>query len=134
MKNKSLSQIIIYYYLPLFAWMGLIFYLSSLPGEGREYPPDLYFYVTRKGAHIAEYFFLTILFIRILKLYKIEKIKLYIYSAVFSLTYAFSDEVHQLFVFGRDGKFLDIGVDLIGILLAIISFSIFIKEVKNNKK
>ena len=137
MINKSPIKILAFYYAPLLFWMGLIFYFSSLPGFGRQYSPDIYFYITRKGAHLIEFFILTILFIRIFKYLEVrplstsatargrtsktdkKNLRVYLVSALFSLAYAFSDEIHQVFVIGREGKLSDIGIDLIGIILAI---------------
>ncbi len=128
MINKNLVKTFAFYYLPLLAWMGLIFYFSSLSGFGRQYSPDIYFYITRKGAHLIEFFILTILFIRIIKFYEIKNTKTYFASILFSLAYAFSDEVHQLFVIGREGKFFDIGIDLIGIILAVVLYKLFSRK------
>lgn len=41
-------------------------------------------------------------------------------AAVISFLYACSDELHQSFVAGRDGKFADVGVDAIGFLTVSI--------------
>jgi VanZ family protein len=43
-----------------------------------------------------------------------------ILSATLSLLYAFSDETHQLFVPGREGKLSDVGIDAIGIAIGVI--------------
>ncbi|GBE16530.1 vanZ like family protein [bacterium BMS3Abin15] len=131
MINKSPIKILAFYYAPLLFWMGLIFYFSSLPGFGRQYSPDIYFYITRKGAHLIEFFILTILLIRAVRFYKIKKV--YLVSALFSLAYAFSDEIHQIFVIGREGKLSDIGIDLIGIILAVVLYKLFSKkQISNN--
>ena len=128
------------YYLPLLLWMGVIFYLSSIPGNGYHGARTLWFYIERKGAHIFEYFILTLLFIRLLKFYKIRPGKVMVFSFILSLLYAFSDEFHQLFVFGREGKILDIGIDSLGIVLAALAYFLFtVKNVfplakKPNKK
>lgn len=110
------------YYLPLLLWMGVIFYLSSLPGSGYQGAHTLWFYIERKGAHILEYFVLTLLFARVLKSHGINIPKRYFLAGTCSLLFAFSDEFHQSFVFGREGKMLDIGVDLAGIILAAVSY------------
>lgn len=133
-KNNKKERIVLFYYLPLILWMGLIFYFSSLPGSGRQYPPDAYFYITRKGAHFLEYFVLALLFIRIFRFYKIKKPELYLAPISLSLAYAFSDEIHQLFVFGREGKFLDVGVDLLGMLLAAYLDGLMFNKIKKTKK
>jgi len=44
--------------------------------------------------------------------------KAIISSAIIAMLYAFSDEYHQTFVFGREGKLKDVGIDSIGILLS----------------
>ena len=46
--------------------------------------------------------------------------------------YAISDEIHQLFVPGRTGCILDVGIDTLGIITGIIIFMIFIKILKKN--
>jgi VanZ family protein len=37
-------------------------------------------------------------------------------AALFSILYAVSDEVHQLYVPGRNGSALDVGIDACGVL------------------
>ena len=49
------------------------------------------------------------------------------------LVYACSDEVHQIFVEGRDGKILDVLVDAIGFILATVIANV-IRILINNKK
>ncbi|EKE20880.1 MAG: VanZ family protein [uncultured bacterium] len=108
-------------------WMGVIFYFSSLQGDGVRYIHSIWFYVERKGAHVAEYLILAFLFIKLFKSGGLNKGKVFILSGVASMLYAFSDEFHQSFVFGREGKISDIGFDALGISLAIVIFEIFTK-------
>lgn len=120
-KNNRI-KLFIFYYLPVILWMGVIFYFSSIKGDGMEWKPNLWFYVERKGAHITEYMILTFLIVRALIkgiTDKKELLKRIILAGELSLVYALSDEIHQKFVFGREGKLFDIGMDLIGILIAI---------------
>jgi VanZ family protein len=108
----------IFYWLPFFFWLGVIFYFSSLPGSA--YPtfrPELL--LERKGAHVGEYIILTGLIFRIVNLYLEKKNRAIAMAAVFSLAFAVSDEVHQLFVPGREGKISDVGIDGIGILICV---------------
>ena len=130
MANKKKRNFFIFYYAPLVFWMGLIFYFSSLSGMSQKQHPDLFFYVTRKGAHIFEYFILAFLFFRVFQFHKLKKKEVYVLSFLFSLAYALSDEIHQVFVFGREGKFSDVGVDMIGIILAILVYNLFRKRFK----
>lgn len=123
-------KIFVYYYLPLLLWMGVIFYFSSQSGSG--YPiKDWQFYAQRKGAHIFEYFILSFLFLRIIFAQKIKgRVRgimgrrglAYLAAFVFSYSWAVFDELHQLFVFGREGKITDVGIDTVGIILAILVY------------
>lgn len=54
-------------------------------------------------------------------------------STLFCIIYALSDEIHQLFVFGRSGELKDVLIDTIGSFLGIILISKIINR-KNDKK
>ena len=108
------------YYLPVLVWMTVIFLFSSIPGSDQRGEPTFWFYAERKGAHIFEFFVLTILFGRVFWSQGIRSTFLYFSSALFALLFAVSDEIHQLFVFGREGKPLDVLIDSAGIILAVI--------------
>lgn len=100
----------------LIFWMGLIFYLSGQPFLSSGFTPKEDF-ILRKIAHIGEFAILTFLFFRALKNHKIFSNPI-LWSAIFSIIYAISDEVHQLFVLGRAGKAEDVITDGIGVLIA----------------
>lgn len=122
--------------LPLFLWMILIFFFSSLPGSGNQYEPTLLYYIERKGAHIIEYIVLMFLAIRFFRaLFPKENIKkILFFAATFSLLYGVSDEFHQSFVPYRGAKISDVLIDGIGILLAgtvVYSISSF-SQTKNS--
>ena len=107
-------------------WAGVIFAFSSV--SGAVVPTDLPFWrlLERKGAHVFEYFVLCLLAFHWLRLH-IPDIRFrgsVFLSGTLSLLYAFSDELHQCFVFGREGKFSDVGIDAIGIILAMIAVGI----------
>lgn len=82
----------------------------------------MWFLIERKAAHVAEFFVLTWLALRLAK--KIGwKIKTaYLATFLFSLAYAASDEIHQTFVDRREGKLSDVLIDVIGIVAALIIF------------
>ncbi len=106
----------------LCAWMGGIFLLSSLPGVGTSFEPPLWYVLERKGAHIFEYAILAILLALFLSTCsKFQAVGRNFFGVVFlfGIAYAFSDEIHQLFVFGRSGRFSDVLVDAIGLLIGI---------------
>jgi len=117
----------------IFLWMGVIFYFSSLEGRIYASKPSFWFYVERKGAHIGEYFILMLLFINLFKNYFSQKSKIILWAGGLVLLYAFSDEYHQSFVFGREGKISDVGFDLIGITLAGLLIWFILKSKKTSK-
>ena len=81
----------------------------------------------RKFAHFFIYFVLGILWMSLLKEYQISLTRQIIYALLFCLLYACTDEFHQLFVSGRDGKIFDVLVDMTGCLCSIISIYLFRK-------
>lgn len=113
-------------WLPPILWMGLIFFLSSQPGlkiaEG-----SLDFW-TRKPAHVFEYAVLYLFFYRALKgTFDWRISTFYLGAGVLSLFYALTDEFHQIFVPLREGRLIDLGFDLLGILVAIIFLRLWLR-------
>ncbi|OGS46261.1 MAG: hypothetical protein A2539_02725 [Elusimicrobia bacterium RIFOXYD2_FULL_34_15] len=108
-------------WLPVFIWCCLIFYLSDIPGL--ESGLGLYDFVLRKGAHITEYFVLTLLLYRAFrKSFFLSFSAIIFWSSFLSFLYAVSDEFHQTFIPNRDGNYGDVLIDAIGILLAIFIY------------
>lgn len=100
----------------LIFWLVLIFIFSTLPGQGT--PADFLTGVSRKIAHFVEFAILMFLFFKVIRLYFKETFTHAIFIAIFfSVMYAISDELHQLFVFGRFGTIRDVVIDTFGILL-----------------
>jgi VanZ family protein len=97
-------------WLPIAAWAALIFTLSSIPslhsglGTG-----DL---ILRKCAHVTEYAILTFLLRRALATP---------WAAAAAFLYACSDEFHQSFVVGREGRPRDVAIDTIGIVIGLVA-------------
>ena len=112
--------------LPLLLYSFLIFYLSSLsrikiPGE-----------IGDKTIHFFEY--AAYAFFAFLFFYKVTLYKRSLLSLITTILYGISDEVHQLFVPGRDGSIHDIIADVSGALLMLtilFLFSKFFKEKLN---
>jgi len=100
-------------YIPVVIWMVLIFWISSVPDLPSN-KVDVLDFIFKKSAHFIEY---TILF---LLWYRALGVKNPFKAIVFSLIYAFSDEIHQLFVPGRTGNLRDVGIDFSGMLIAAI--------------
>ncbi len=120
------------WHLALGMWMLAIFVLSEIEGSGERYW-DFWVFFERKSAHVFEFFVLAYLFWKTLSFYTLRSSQQFWLALLFSLLYASWDEFHQLFVFGREGKVFDMGVDLVGILLffAIFRFwEIFLSKKK----
>ena len=140
-KSKFLKLLI------LILWMGIIFCFSNQPNSGQVTHDiieetittvktdtfiDIINFIIRKSAHMTEYFILTILFVSLYKEYTNNKNKIIIISITSCFLYACTDEIHQLFIIGRTGQFIDIIIDTIGGLLFIIPYYIYIN--KENSK
>ena len=66
------------------------------------------------------YFILGILaFLLLQQLYGLEP-KTIIYTIIFCIIYAITDEIHQLFVPDRSGEILDVIIDTTGAILSLI--------------
>jgi len=76
--------------------------------------------VIRKLAHLFEFFILGVLMINYLKNYNIKNYILI--SIAICFIYACTDEIHQLFIPGRDGNIKDIFIDTIGSFIGIMSY------------
>lgn len=67
-------------------------------------------FILRKIVHLSFFGLLGILFYWNLKEQKYRYIKAWLCVAA----YAFSDEVHQAFIIGRDGRIIDVAIDSLG--------------------
>jgi VanZ family protein len=96
-------------WLPVLMWAAVIFAFSSIPALSSGLGTwDL---VLRKLAHMTEFAILAVLLVRATGSY----------AWAFGLTvaYAASDEVHQLFVRGRHGSPIDVGIDAVGAAIGL---------------
>ena len=116
MSNLKTKNIITLWF-PVLFWCAIIYYLSSVPSLKSDLP-NQWDFIMRKIAHITEYAILTFLFFRASSK-NLNYRKAISYSALFSITYALTDEYHQLFVFGRGGNLGDVFIDGIGVFLAV---------------
>ncbi len=100
-------------YVPVILWMILMFIFSSrsdLPVNGTV-TEDFF---SKKLAHILEYTLLMFLMFRAVGTKNPARAFLY------SLIYAFSDEIHQLFTPYRSGNLWDVGIDSIGLVISTL--------------
>ncbi|MCA9364359.1 MAG: VanZ family protein [Candidatus Moranbacteria bacterium] len=128
MQRLSFS-FLIFYFIPVLLWGVGIFYLSSIPALGVREGPSVWFFLERKGAHVFEYFLLTILVLRLAYFYvRRDIVSLVLFSCFFVLLYAMSDEFHQTFVLGREGAVRDVLIDSVGIVLGVCVFLFLVRR------
>lgn len=126
-----------YEFVLLFAWMLVIFLLSSEPAgvsSGRSdlvvsaisgslhlaLSQEVMTFLVRKSAHIVAYFVLGILIFNIVKDFRLNRAKLAIaISTAVAFLYAVSDEFHQLFVQGRSCELRDVMIDTVAATIGI---------------
>ncbi|MBW8349466.1 VanZ family protein [Bacillus sp. IITD106] len=96
-----------------------IFHLS--PSEA-----ELWNVVFRKGVHLSAFGLLAILF------YNGLQRKRFLFAWLLTTFYAATDEIHQLFVPNRTGAVLDVGLDSLGAIIALVGMKLFL--MKKDKK
>lgn len=155
MKPKLIINIIL-----LILWMALIFNFSADSGkessskserliikivevikkdklttEEKEKILKKYSKPIRKCAHMFLYFILSILsFLLLYQIFDLKPVTI-IYTIIFCIIYAITDEIHQLFIPNRSGEILDVIIDTTGAILSlIIPIIVLIKRKKLLKK
>lgn len=104
-------------WLPVFAWMALIFLLSALPDVTPDTGDEFVFDIG-KVAHIIVYAVLGFLIARASGASPGRVPTSLILAGV--VLYAISDEIHQGAVPGRTPSIIDVGLDLLGGVLGLI--------------
>ena len=90
--------------------------------------------IVRKTAHFLEYFILAVLTVFFVQTYKNYKLKSeMIFTFVFCVFYAITDEVHQYFVPGRACRILDVCIDTAGSAVAVFLMILIIICKKRHK-
>lgn len=92
---------------------GVINALSNLGINMNGIFGNLTNFVVRKCAHFVEYMILALFAFNVLNLYFSIK-EVVLITIVFTFLYACSDEIHQLFVQGREGAIRDVIIDTCG--------------------
>ncbi len=106
---------------PAIGLMLLIFIFSSQP-KGTLFVPDLglWDFVAKKSAHFTEYALLAAFMLRGLRGEAPLRPARLIWALVLTVLYAASDEYHQTFVPGREGRLLDVGIDALGAMISLV--------------
>lgn len=146
----------------LIVWMGVIFRFSAQPAtESQEISGSVSYrvvetynrffdrdmteaavlswakridYPIRKAAHMTEYAILAILAGMCMLGYRKWERKTCGGILLGVAVYAATDEIHQLFVAGRAGRFSDVCIDTLGAAIGLLLFGIVLKLVKTIAK
>lgn len=114
-KKQGFVSIFAGYWLPVFLWMGIIFFLSSRHSVSvsEEYFINFLFF---KSLHLIEYAVLYTLMLRAAYRNSSERQKksAYLRAYIITVLYAATDELHQAFVPSRTPKPRDVIIDAIG--------------------
>jgi VanZ family protein len=99
-------------WLPVVVWAAVIFAFSSVPSLATDL--GTWDTILRKLAHLAEYAILGALLARATRRPGA--------AVALAALYAVTDEVHQLFVEGRHGAPLDVGIDAVGAIAGVLAW------------
>jgi VanZ family protein len=97
-------------WLPVVVWAAVIFAFSSVPSLSTDL--GSWDTILRKLAHLVEYAVLGALLARATRRPGL--------AVALAAVYAATDEVHQLFVEGRHGSPIDVGIDTVGALAGVL--------------
>ena len=112
-------------WVPVLAWMGIIYFFSSRPDLPHVDEPWLELSL-RKLAHAVEYAILGALLARAIG---IDGRRGLAFAAALGILYAASDEWHQTFVPGRKGNLIDVTLDSVSAMAgAYLWFRFFTKK------
>ena len=139
----------------LIAWMLLIFLMSNQPAhisnqQSNSFINMLAFFgidlnsklgslasfVVRKTAHFTEYAVLGFFTYKAVSCDVLDRKKAVLTAQLISTGYASTDEIHQMFVPGREGKVFDVMIDSCGAFCGIMVSCItqkFIEKKKGNQ-
>lgn len=116
------------YHFPFLAWLLIIFIQSSFPAVEL---PKVEFFSADKIVHMGVYGLLAALcFISFIH---IEKQNLftgsaYLWSAIITILYGASDEIHQYFVPNRSSELQDWLADIAGIIIMLALIKLFLSK------
>lgn len=143
-KVKSVKYYIISLVL-MFAVMAVIFYLSAQEASESEIVSGFFVKLfealfktsitdefIRTAAHFSEYVLLAFLTANVFNA-RFSAVKFPL-PVVCAWGYAWTDEIHQIFVDGRAFQFSDLAVDLSGTVLGTVAFIVILNVIKKLKR
>lgn len=81
----------------------------------------------RKAAHMTEFGILSVLLFIWIGQWEMSLLRRGLTASGAAAVYAASDEIHQLFVPGRSGRFTDVCIDSAGAVLGVVVFVLIVK-------
>jgi VanZ family protein len=106
----------VFYWLPTLFWMVVVFGFSAQPSLHAS-SVGWQDFIIKKSAHVTEYFVLTcLLYYSFSHTTKLPRTRIIILALLLAFVYACTDEFHQLFVAGREGRVRDVLIDSLGII------------------
>jgi len=108
------NRFLVFYLLPVIVYMGLIFVMSSMPGQYVVPEKSLGFSVPQGIKHAAEYFVLSVLLVRALAQRRTNITTPFLLAVILSTIYGITDEIHQAFVPTRYFSFYDLAFNFFG--------------------
>ncbi len=120
-EKKVDGRRLLFHWLVLIAYMGFIFFLSTL--QSTKELPDFEF--SDKLYHIVEYGILSILLFRAMSVSFSKKtlMALFFYTFLISIAYGVTDEVHQYFVPHRFSTVSDVIADGVGSIVGLYLYN-----------
>lgn len=120
--EKSFWRYQLKYWLPVYLYLILIFYLSSQSVIPASATLAERFYIRPYLQHVLIYTGLALTIHRATNYSKNNSNFLVVFSTTL---YGLTDEIHQHFVPGRTFELLDIGMDFLGAVLALILIGLY---------
>lgn len=90
-------------------------------------------HILRKNAHFFIYLILGILVTNAFRASGALEYKIIIYTLMFCILYAISDEIHQLFIPGRGGQVRDVIIDSAGSTIGLF-LNLLLSKINNRNK
>lgn len=88
----------------------------------------------RKVAHMTEFGILSVLLYIWIGQWEMRFLRRGVTAAGATAVYAATDEIHQLFVAGRSGRFSDVCIDSAGAVVGVLVFTLLVKLVKHVRR
>lgn len=86
--------------------------------------------LVRKAAHMTEFGILSVLLYIWMGQWEMRFLRRGVTAAGATAVYAATDEIHQLFVAGRSGRFSDVCIDSAGAVAGVLVFALLVKLIK----